>query len=148
MSADYSKLTKAQLVDALDIMQERARQRARDERERPTFEQSLARIVDELHALNSRQDQFYREVLDVLTAAKDGDGSLRSGQPEAAPGCRVCGKLGVIDACGAAEDLNRRQWKLHFDAMFYERRAFGAAKAAEHAEQQMHLWFGPCPEES
>lgn len=42
-------------------------------------------LVDEVRRLNEGRDQFHREVLEVLTAAKDGDGSLRSGQPAAAP---------------------------------------------------------------
>lgn len=53
---------------------------------------SLA-IVDELRALNSDRSQWYREVLEVLTQAKDGDvSSLRSEQPAAAPDGQEGGK--------------------------------------------------------
>lgn len=45
---------------------------------------SLA-VAGELRTFNSDRSQWYREVLEVLTQAKEPDGSLRSGQPEAAP---------------------------------------------------------------
>lgn len=52
-----------------------------------TVAQALASltIVEELRRLNEGRDQWYREVLEVLTQAKDPDVSLRSGQPAAAP---------------------------------------------------------------
>lgn len=46
---------------------------------------ALENIHMQLRVLNSGRDAFYRELLDVLTAAKDLEGSLRSGQPATAP---------------------------------------------------------------
>ena len=46
---------------------------------------NLAAIADELRRSNEDRDRFYREVLGVLSAAKDPEGSLRSRQPAAAP---------------------------------------------------------------
>lgn len=42
-------------------------------------------VAGELRQSNSDRSQWYREVLEVLTQAKEPEGSVHSGQPEAAP---------------------------------------------------------------
>lgn len=46
---------------------------------------ALENTVMQLRRLSDRHDQWCREVVDLLADAKDSSGSLRSGQPEAAP---------------------------------------------------------------
>jgi hypothetical protein len=121
---------------------------------------ALLAIHVEIRRLNSDRSQWYREVLEVLTQAKDGDASLRSEQPAAAPDgqegdeprvCRACGKPGVLVVCTEGDGpLTREQWLKHHDALYYESGEYGANKtnAACWADSQMEHRFGPCPEES
>lgn len=111
---------------------------------------TLACIVEELRTLNSRQDQFYREVLEVLTQAKNGDGSpAGSEQPEAALRCEVCGKAGHVPRC-LIGPLTREQWKAHYASYYQHRMDNGGYKieANRAAADMMRDRFGPCPEES
>ena len=61
-----------------------------------TVAQALASlsVVEELRRLNEGRDQWYREVLDLLSQAKDPEGSLRSKQPAAAPDGQEGGQRG------------------------------------------------------
>lgn len=110
---------------------------------------SLA-IVEELRRLNDGRDQWYREVLGVLSAAKSGGvSSLRSEQPAAATVCRVCGKPGFADECTKGP-LTGDQWRAHL--RFVRDRAPVWAET----DTEKHNWavgpvtkmFGPAPEES
>jgi hypothetical protein len=121
---------------------------------------AIVGILEELRALNSGRDQFHREVLDVLSAAKSGDqdGSpVGSRQPAAAPGCHVCGRQGVLGCCDSGQSLTYGQWVKHHDHMY--RLARGAVdanasgneahrEASVYADEQTIERFGPCPEES
>lgn len=112
---------------------------------------TLACIVEELRTLNSRQDQFYREVLDVLSAAKNGDGSpVGSGQPEAAPGCLICGSQASKFSCPQGATLTQAQWTAHRDEEINESVRHGAdwTDAQRYADRETTARFGPCPEES
>lgn len=108
---------------------------------------SLA-VVKQLRRLNDGRDAFHREVLEVLTQAKDPDGSLRSGQPAAASGCRVRGRSEACDY--PQEGLNREQWNRHHDSLYDESRSFNAddRSAMAYADREMTARFGPCPEDS
>lgn len=109
---------------------------------------SLA-ILDELRTLNSDRSQWYREVLEVLTQAKEPEGSLRSGQPEAASWCQVCEVSSIHDGSAAVE-LTKEQWMRHLEAYYTELIPFGAGheQALRMATGRTTTQFGPCPEES
>lgn len=110
---------------------------------------SLA-IVDELRRLNSDRSQWYREVLEVLTAAKDVEGSLRSEQPAAAPGCLICGNRASKFSCPKGATLTQEQWTAHRDEEINESVRHGAdwTDAQRYADRETTERFGPCPEES
>lgn len=80
----------------------------------------------------------------------DDEGSLRSEQPAAAPGCRVCGNLNIEtgEEC-LFGDITRAEWLTHrqnfFETALSFRTEYGAGL---YADQRMRLDFGPCPEES
>lgn len=149
MSVDYSQMTKAQLILALETMQEWARARVKDEQERPSSNLVLMEIRNELRRMNEGRDQFHREVLDVLSTAKSGDvSSLRSEQP-AALRCEVCGKAGHVPRC-IIGPLTREQWKAHHASVYQRCMDNGGYKteALALAGTRMRDQFGPCPEES
>lgn len=101
---------------------------------------TLAHVVEELRNLNSRQDRFYQEVLDVLTQAKAGEAPLR---------CEVCGKPGHVPQC-LIGPLSREQWKTHYASLYQRCMDNGGYKTEAHtlAGTKMRDQFGPCPEES
>lgn len=107
-------------------------------------------VAGELRRLNEGRDQWYREVLEVLSTAKDPEGSLRSEQPAAAPGCRVCGNVNVDEGQVCLfDDLSRSEWLTHRQHFFEEALSFRSENGAnKYADQRMRLDFGPCPEES
>lgn len=91
MSVDYSQLTKAQLIHALETMTEWVRARVKDEQERPSTSLVLMQIRDELRRQNDRGDAFNVELLSFFERLTEDpqpgpDGSpVGSGQPAAAP---------------------------------------------------------------
>lgn len=125
---------------------------------------SLA-IVEELRRLNERGDRFNEAMLgffEKLTdpfAAQEEDGSLRSGQPAAAPDgpalqsppCVICGKEGNrYRVCMKGTELTKAQWEKHAEDEYDEAREHGAGKdtAWARAIEKANERFGPCPEES
>jgi len=110
---------------------------------------ALLAIAGELRTFNSDRSQWYREVLEVLTQAKDPDGSLRSGQPAAAPVCPECGHAPVLGE-DESTPLTYEQWNHHLNSWFRWRRSEGdeRAEAWRRALEEMETRFGPCPEES
>lgn len=128
--------------------------------ERGASAHALVDIAQSFRQFNSDRSQWYREVLEVLTQAKNPppskgfgyyaeDGSLRSGQPEAAISCCVCGKPDLVAFCTAG-DLTREQWLKHHEDLYLEARKRGSDKgrATHWADDWMDERFGPCPEES
>lgn len=111
---------------------------------------ALENVVMQLRRRNDMTEAFYREALDVLSAAKDGDGSpVGSGQPEASLRCEVCGKAGHVSRC-LIGPLTREQWKAHYASYYQHRMNHGGYKieANRAAADMMRDRFGPCPEES
>lgn len=110
---------------------------------------SLA-VAEELRRLNEGRDQWYREVLGVLTQARDLEGSpVGSEQPAAAPVCQVCGHAPDAEGDESAK-LTYEQWNQHLNSWFRWRRSEGDEKAEawRRAFEEMETRFGPCPEES
>lgn len=107
-------------------------------------------VAGELRRLNEGRDQWYREVLDVLSQAKDPEGSLRSGQPAAAPGCLICGSQASKFSCSKGATLTQAQWTAHRDEEINESVRHGAdwTDAQRYADRETTERFGPCPEES
>lgn len=108
---------------------------------------ALSDIAAELHVLNSDRSQWYREVLEVLTQAKEPEGSLRSRQPEAATGCRVCGNADTADGeeCMLIP-LTQQQWDAH-QRHYFERALTREEEwpARRYADERMLLDFGGPP---
>lgn len=111
---------------------------------------ALENIYMQLRVLNEGRQAFHREVLDVLTAAKDPDGSLRSEQPAAATSCPVCGNEGYCFGCDPGVELTRTQWLAHHEDAYRDSQEYGADKvaAAHYADRRTEDRFGPCPEGS
>lgn len=102
---------------------------------------ALEVIAAELRRLNEGRDQWYREVLEVLTAAKSEDvAPLR---------CDICGKPGHVPRC-LIGPLSREQWKTHYASLYQRCMDNGGYQTEAHrqAATKMRDLFGPCPEES
>lgn len=113
---------------------------------------SVLAVADELKALNSGRDQFHREVLDVLSAAKSGDVSLlRSERPAAAGVCRACGRAtALVDLLCDEGPLSYAQWFSHRDEVVRDLGLKGVERMESiiRANKETYDRFGPCPEES
>lgn len=118
---------------------------------------ALENVVMQLRRRNDMTEAFYREALDVLTRitedpfeAPPQDGSLRSGQPAAAPGCPVCERADSDGVCPRYTPLTRQQWRDHGEGWQRRMENMGATRldAALWAERVAENWYGPCPEES
>jgi hypothetical protein len=109
---------------------------------------SLA-ILAELRRHNDRGDAFTTELLGLLDRITEDpqpgpDGSLRSGQPAAASGCRVCGNTDTADGeeCLFAA-LTTVQWRAHRQHYFEQALSHEFEPAAErYADDRMELDFG------
>lgn len=110
---------------------------------------ALDNLVMQARRRNDMAEAFYREALGVLTQAKNPSGSLRSEQPAAAPGCRVCGNpatpAGEVCVYGP---LTQRQWLAHHEDFRATAKAtWKNVKPGKYADQSM-LQYGSPKEES